>query len=249
MGVVTGDYHALWAAELRSGPRGQAGKKLRKRHTLASEWCTPSVATGVRNYPTGLLRTWLTLSGQNHIRWAEPNPNGFTVLSVTPFRMQGDFYVLNQDDYLVRGVKFGKGLYRTQESGRMHKTREPQKPLGVYPPLADAPMGYNPCLDVFAPVEKSPFHLEHVFPPLLQNQLAMRVRYKRLRELTARVFDRHQNERITFTFVFTKKTQTLQLDVATLQPGRYTLALEAENGYTEKLDLYKPPSPSYLTRP
>jgi alkaline phosphatase D len=129
--VLTGDIHSSWAMDVTVGD-GSYDNDTREG-AVAVEFVTPGITS-----PLEISQTVVDLfiSGNPHIRYAEPDHRGYLVLDVQDDKVQSDWY-------LIEGVDVGEGTEWLDASwavldGQNHVTEmdSPEAPNDGTPSLA-----------------------------------------------------------------------------------------------------------------
>jgi len=96
--VLTGDIHSSWAIDLTDAPRDPARFNPETGvGTLGVEFITPAVTSpGFPSVVTNAAQR--SLATERHIKWANLSQRGYTILDVTPERVQCAWYLFERVD-------------------------------------------------------------------------------------------------------------------------------------------------------
>lgn len=131
--VLTGDIHSSWAIDLTDAPRDpmrfdpDAGVG-----TLGVEFITPSVTSP--GFPSVVATAAeRSLRSERHIKWANLSQRGYTVLDITPERVQCAWFLFERVD-TPRDLSESLAAVFSSRFGERRL-----RPDAVAPPRADAP--------------------------------------------------------------------------------------------------------------
>lgn len=113
--VLTGDIHGSFAAELPRDPWAAAYTPATGAGSLAVEFVCPGVTSP--GFPGGIFEDSL-LAACPHMKYADWNFNGYTVLDITPARIQADWYFVDGLTADLDGETWGTGY--TVATGSSH---------------------------------------------------------------------------------------------------------------------------------
>ena len=96
--VLTGDIHSSWAIDLTDAPRDPARFNPETGvGTLGVEFITPAVTSP--GFPSVVANAaQRSLATERHIKWANLSQRGYTILDVTPERVQCAWYLFERVD-------------------------------------------------------------------------------------------------------------------------------------------------------
>lgn len=131
--VLTGDIHSSWAIDLTDAPRDPARFDPETGvGTLGVEFITPAVTSP--GFPTVVASAAeRSLRTERHIKWANLSQRGYTVLDVTPERVQCAWFLFERVDTPIDLSESLAAVY----SSRYGEKR--LRPDAVAVPRADAP--------------------------------------------------------------------------------------------------------------
>ena len=96
--VLTGDIHSSWAIDLTDAPRDPARFNPETGvGTLGVEFITPAVTSP--GFPTVVANAALrSIATERHIKWANLSQRGYTILDITPERVQCAWFLFERVD-------------------------------------------------------------------------------------------------------------------------------------------------------
>jgi alkaline phosphatase D len=123
---LSGDCHSSWAMDIKFDPHDPATE------SLGGEFCTTSVTSENLDDDAGWhprsksLEIEKEIIDKNpHIHWCEADSHGFVVVDITPERVQGDWWFVNQIHVPSDGIHHGGSWLIPSEEDRVRRSGGP----------------------------------------------------------------------------------------------------------------------------
>jgi len=228
--MLTGDIHTSWANDVPNSTLGSYGAN--GQGSAFVEYVTPSVTSPSTNGFLAGLGASALYPMNTHMKWIDLEHRGYVLLDITPQRVQGDWYFVDNIESLQYTDFFAKGYYVNNNESYLKENTTPS--LRIPPYQAFAPMYPKQNNSTFAGNEAK-LVLLGVYPNPFISELKIQYFQNTTSELKIDIFNIYGKK--VFTKQYPYKTVDLgyiNIPLDYLSKGEYLIVISSNNTTIKK---------------